>query len=147
MYTATVYLSTSDRHIWQISHTGFLIGHKAETQPGSSGCPVLKEYKREWVLAGLHRGEKPKGVPGTDVNLATHVEAIHRTLTDPNYKPEGTYIYYIIMHTHTYTCTHIIIIDNIKYYNIMMCMGPPIFLLEIIYFQDILELYIILSQL
>lgn len=69
--------------------SGFLIGHKAETQDGSSGCPVLKEHNKEWVLAGLHRGQKPKDCPGTEVNFATHVEAIHRTLTDPNYNPEA----------------------------------------------------------
>jgi V8-like Glu-specific endopeptidase len=69
--------------------SGYLFGHRAETHGGSSGCPVLKEHNKEWVLAGLHRGQKPKDCPGTEVNFATHVEAIHRTLTDPNYNPEA----------------------------------------------------------
>lgn len=68
--------------------SGYLFGHRAETHGGSSGCPVLKEFRGEWVLAGLHRGSMPTGVQGRKVNVATHVEAIHKSLTDIQYKPQ-----------------------------------------------------------
>ena len=62
------------------TNTGYLFGHKAETQGGSSGCPVLKEYKNEWVLVGVHRGTMPDKSGNPIINFATHVEAVFHTM-------------------------------------------------------------------
>lgn len=51
--------------------TGPYIGHIAGTNPGSSGSPMLREHKNEWIVVGLHRGAFLE-----EVNVATLISVI-----------------------------------------------------------------------
>ena len=56
------------------------MGHKMHTEGGSSGSPVLREYKREWKVVGVHRGDVK--VDGEiKVNIATMAVAIIKFLS------------------------------------------------------------------
>jgi hypothetical protein len=73
-------------HHRQMSHysvkvlSGYLIGHLAQTEKGSSGCPLLKQVDSRLVLLGLHRGSTEDDKEGKELNVATHVHAIHYAL-------------------------------------------------------------------
>ena len=72
--------------------SGYLIGHLAQTKEGSSGCPVLKEVNNRLVVVGLHRGSTEHSMKMTNLNLATHVHAIHYTLLGKEHTLGGAYI-------------------------------------------------------
>lgn len=54
---------------------GPYIGHMAESYGGSSGSPMLREYKNGLIVVGLHRGDlSNKG--HTYINVATLITFI-----------------------------------------------------------------------
>ena len=62
------------------TNTGYLIGYQLETGGGSGGCPVLKEYRNEWVLVGIHRGFLTDRSGNPIMKFATHVEAVYHSM-------------------------------------------------------------------
>ena len=74
---------------------GYLLGYCIESAPGSAGGPVVKEVGGTWVVVGLHRGALVFN--NSETKVATLVEAIHRTVVDVSYIPEG-------MHVCSHTC-------------------------------------------
>ena len=74
MGTSTLHLQTPPS-LYFLIIAGPYIGHLAESFPGSSGSPILREYNNELIVVGLHRGDL--GSQGhTLINVATLITVI-----------------------------------------------------------------------
>ena len=73
-HTSISSLSSGPHSLFLIA-AGPYIGHMATSYEGSSGSPMLREYKNGLIVVGLHRGDLSKK-GHTHVNVATLITVI-----------------------------------------------------------------------